>query len=389
MLSLVFDQINGNSLVPNLTPKFHDANHEHQPPYTSYPRLAYYAQDHLWPIKILHTSQANSTDSFYLISLSWFDFNTDYFALLSPEVVEQLHNRNLTLLFYYHEGDNPYKIKQRLDYLSEQHKLDTNCYRFISGNSAAGNLKNFVFFADHELLYWRQNRHHTPISWHQRPRRFRYTLLSRTHKWWRATVVADLWRSGRLEQCQWSYGNVDIADQEADNPLRLAAIPGIRAVLPEFLKGVPYQCDSYTSDQHNQHDLLDPALFTESYFHLVLETMFDLDGSNGAFVSEKTFKCIKHAVPFVLVGAPGSLQLLRDLGYKVYDSVIDNSYDQERDNDRRWRAVKNTLDQILQSDLAQWHAQCQSDAEHNQKLFLDLKIDRLNNLSKQLYDSLN
>ena len=389
MLRLIFDRINGNSVVPNLVQDFANADHERQWPYVSYPRLAYYAQDHQWPIKIATVKSDTDQDSFYLISLAWFDFTVDWFDLLNAEVYERVRDRKLTLLFYYHEGDNPYMIKQRLDQLCDDHKMPPDCYRFISANSSANLIKNFVFFSDHELLYWRQNRGHQALPWHTRKRRYRYTVLSRTHKWWRATMMADLKRSGRLKNCQWSYGDQDIGDRPEDNPIRLAAINGIRPALEQFMKSVPYHCDNMTSEQHNQHDLLDPSLFVNSYFHLVLETMFDLGGSGGAFITEKTYKCIKHAVPFVIAGAPGSLQILRDSGYRVYDGVIDNSYDLEQNNDRRWNAIKLTLDQILDTDLKTWHAACQSDAEHNQRLFLDLKLHQLNKLTNQLYESLD
>lgn len=389
MLRLIFDKIHSNQIVPNLVQNFHDADHEHQWPYTSYPRLAYYAQDHQWPIKVASIKQDTDKDSFYLISLAWFDFSIDWFSLLSDQVIQRLRDQKLTLLFYYHEGDNPYNIKARLDQLCKQYQLPIDCYRFVSANSKANSIENFVYFSDHELLYWRQNRHHPALPWSNCNRKFRFTALNRTHKWWRATVMSDLKRSGRLKNCQWSYGDQDIGDNPSENPLRLAAISGIRPKLDKFMKGVPYYCDKMTSEQHNQHDLLDPSLFVNSYFHLVLETMFDLGGSNGAFVTEKTYKCLKHAVPFVIVGAPGTLQILRDSGYKVYDNIIDNSYDLELDNDRRWAAVKHTLDQILSTNLRTWHSQCQSDAEHNQRLFLDLKIHQLNKLAQKLYESLD
>ena len=73
----------------------------------------------------------------------------------------------------------------------------------------------------------------------------------------------------------------------------------------------------------------------------------------------------------------------------MFDNIIDNSYDLELDNDRRWTAVKHTLDQILLNNLKTWHSQCQQDAEHNQRLFLDIKIQQLNKLKNRLYESLD
>jgi hypothetical protein len=115
----------------------------------------------------------------------------------------------------------------------------------------------------------------------------------------------------------------------------------------------------------------------------VLETHFDADGSGGAFLTEKTFKAIKHAQPFVIIGCAGSLATLRSLGYRTFDHVIDNSYDLEPNNTQRWLKVKHTLQQI-QADPHGHFLRCWDDIEHNQQLFLANKSHRLNTLFTKL-----
>jgi hypothetical protein len=115
-----------------------------------------------------------------------------------------------------------------------------------------------------------------------------------------------------------------------------------------------------------------------------METHFDADQSGGAFLTEKTFKPIKHGQPFVIVGGPGSLQVLRDLGYRTFDHAIDNSYDLELDNTQRWLKLLNAIKQLQKKDMHAWFLECADDAEHNQQLFLSSKKDRLNNLYDKL-----
>jgi len=285
-------------------------------------------------------------------------------------------------LFYYHEGDNPYQIKHRLDALCQLHNLSTDCYRFVSGNTAADNIKGFAWFPDHELLYWHRNRTARTASIHLNPRPYDFTLLSRTHKWWRATVVADLHRLNVLDSSQWSYNTVSIGDQPADNPIEIDTLD-IRNDLAKFLASAPYTCDTLTADQHNDHHLTEITHYTNSYFNLVLETHFDADGSGGAFLTEKTFKPIKHGQPFVVVGAPGSLAALRSLGYRTFDSVIDNSYDTIQDNTQRWLAVRSVIQQIQQDPHSLFEA-CVDDVIHNQHLFAASKYNRVNSLLERL-----
>jgi len=87
----------------------------------------------------------------------------------------------------------------------------------------------------------------------------------------------------------------------------------------------------------------------------------------------------------VLIAPPGSLQCLRDLGYRTFDSVLDNTYDLETNNTQRWCKIKNTIRQI-QADPHGTFLQCESDILHNQQLFLSSKRDRLNTLFENLYE---
>jgi hypothetical protein len=146
----------------------------------------------------------------------------------------------------------------------------------------------------------------------------------------------------------------------------------------------PYYCDGPDSDAHNDHRIINTDLYLNSYCHIVMETLFDVDQSGGAFITEKTYKCIKFGQPFVIVGAVGSLAALRSAGYRTFDSVIDNSYDTIVDNTQRCLAIKETLQQIKQQDLHQWHLKCMPDLIHNQQLFIQRSRPSLAGLIKRL-----
>ena len=151
-----------------------------------------------------------------------------------------------------------------------------------------------------------------------------------------------------------------------------------------FLKNAPYTCDELNSKQHNQHWTLVADHYDNSYVHLVFETFFDADCSGGAFISEKIFKPIRHAQPFVVFGTAGSLQVLRDLGYRTFDHVINTSYDTVTDNTQRYIQVRAELDRLNSQDLHKLYQQCRDDIIHNQELLLCSKHDRLDQLAIQL-----
>jgi len=326
----------------------------------------------------------NSVGGYYPVGLGFFNFDVDYFGLMSTTVRYHLQTGKLTVLFYYHEGDNPARIKSRLDQLCHMHDLSVNCYRFVSGNTAADHIPGFAYFPDHELLFWHRNQAVAPAEIHHNTRPFEFTALSRTHKWWRATAMADMERSRLLSRSQWSYGITEIGDRFNDNPIEIDYEPGLRSTVEKFVSRAPYVCDTMTPDQQNDHHLTEYAHYTQSYCNIVLETHFDADQSGGAFLTEKTFKPIKHGQPFVIVGAPGSLAALRSLGYRTFDHVIDHSYDLEINNTQRWIKIKSAIAKIKSQDMHAWFASCLDDIQHNQQLFCSSKKHRLNTLLERL-----
>jgi len=118
----------------------------------------------------------------------------------------------------------------------------------------------------------------------------------------------------------------------------------------------------------------------------VFETHFDADQSSGVFLTEKTYKPIKHGQLFFIAGCAGSLQVLRDQGYRVFDRVLDNTYDRVENNTERWQRLCTAIKES-QHRLADRFATVQEDIQHNQRLFLETKTARLNILLEHINES--
>ena len=390
-LNLVSDRIIRGKIYPAL------AQHQAEPytqswrefeqhwPGTVPLRLQEYCDHHGVKLNISDINDAWPTNAFYPIGLGFFNFDIDYFALLPKQVLIGLARKHLRILFYYHEGDNPVRIKQQLDTLIAKHQLPQHCYKFVSGNTAARDVEDFVYFADFELWYWHRNRSTPALSIHQDPRKREFTALNRLHKSWRATAMTDLLQNHVLDNSYWSYCESGVL-VDADNPIEIDLFENLRISTENFLTSAPYVSDELNQAERNNHANFVNKYFADSYCHIVLETHFDADQSKGAFLTEKTFKPIKHGQMFFVVGSAGSLQLLRDLGYRVFDHVLDNRYDLEINNTKRWIRLREAIQQA-QIDLPSLFEHARSDIEHNQRLFLESKTSRLNILLEQLNES--
>ncbi len=356
-------------------------------PYTVPLRLQEYCEHHGVNIAIHHMHSNLPADTFYPVAFGFFNFGIDYFSLLPTDVFAAVYQGKIRVLFYYHEGDNPHNIKQRLDTLAAQLRLPKNCYVFVSANSAAANIPGFVYFDDFELWYWQRNQAVPPEEIHNRPREREFTALNRLHKSWRATAVADLHRHNTLSNSYWSYCETGpLVDQE--NPIQIDSIPGLRDATQKFLEQAPYVSDDLSQDQRNNHSHHESKYFSNAYCNIVMETHFDADSSNGVFLTEKTFKPIKHGQLFFIAGPAGSLQRLRELGYRTFDSVLDNTYDRIQDHTQRWQRLCDAIQQSRHRLIDRFET-ARADIEHNQQLFVQLKTQRLNTLVRKIHEQIS
>jgi hypothetical protein len=352
-------------------------------PYTVPFRPQEYCEHHGIKINIYQATDDLPLNCYYPIGLGFFDFDIDYFGLIGFALLERIRQGHLRVLFYYHEGDNPERIKHRLDQLALDHQLPPDCYVFVSANSAADHLPGFVYFADFELWYWQRNHGQPPLAVHSQPREREFTVLNRLHKSWRATAMADLHRNGILNRSYWSYCEAGVLDNS--NPIEIDLIDGLRLSTEQFLSHAPYVSDELKQDERNNHAVTQSKYHANSYCNIVMETHFDADQSGGTFLTEKTFKPIKHGQLFFVAGPVGSLQALRDLGYRTFDAVLDNSYDRIENNTQRWTRLRASIQQA-QHRLEDRFAAAINDVKHNQQLFQQLKTQRLNTLLEKIHE---
>jgi hypothetical protein len=74
-------------------------------------------------------------------------------------------------------------------------------------------------------------------------------------------------------------------------------------------------------------------IYNESAYSIVGETSYD---NRWVFLTEKTAKCFMARRLFVMFAGRYYLRAIRDLGFKTFNEVIDESYDDIEDNRTRW-----------------------------------------------------
>jgi hypothetical protein len=126
-----------------------------------------------------------------------------------------------------------------------------------------------------------------------------------------------------------------------------------------------------------KHDLFDntwgdaivnPRIYTDSWFSVVTETIYDYPHT---FRTEKIWKPIIMAHPFVVAANRGYLKDLRNAGFGTFGHIIDESYDDIADPAARLDAVVNTIRDIGTQGAAGFWEASRDVCKHNQALLVE------------------
>jgi len=354
-----------------------------------YPRIVYYLHQCRIPQQMVATEHA-PLGAWYPVVIGFFNFAIDYFSAISPAAYDRIKRKQMLLVFTYHEGDNPQLIRNRLDQLCSQHNIDSGLIWLISGNSAADQVPNCVYWPETEFIYWRTVDLEKGAKYHLRPRSKKFTALCRIDKLWRKVFMSDLWSNNYHEDGYFSYTQYLLGGE--DNYLGCALnnkyLADQQSCVDEFIKAGPFFADQLDSEAHNNYAVNMGNLYEDSYFNIVLETMIDVDNSGGVLFSEKTCKPLFNNQFFVVVSSHNHLAHLRDLGYKTFGRVIDESYDSIENNQERFEAVLALTKSLCAKSLSELHEiyhELQPEIAHNYRVFvagmrhrLQAVVDRIN-----------
>lgn len=178
----------------------------------------------------------------------------------------------------------------------------------------------------------------------------KYTFINAKDTQHRRYVLGQLIENNLLDQGNVSYqcfeGLIDVTVK--------MGISHLEELLPSMDLCLPYL--PIKIDDSNISTKLPRDVFMSCYINIVGETRFpNVMPYKTNFVTEKTFNAIANNQMFIVVGHAGSLELLKFLGYKTFDSIIDESYDTIQDNSKRLKAVTKEIIRYLSKPIEQIH----------------------------------
>ena len=117
-------------------------------------------------------------------------------------------------------------------------------------------------------------------------------------------------------------------------------------------------------------------VYRRSWYSLVAETMSE----KSNYITEKTSKPLFEKRLFVIFGAQGLLARLHELGYQTFSDVIDESYDAEPDNMKRWNMAFDQVLKLTRADHLAVYNKIAPVLEHNHTWIVSQQRNRLQGL---------
>lgn len=147
-----------------------------------------------------------------------------------------------------------------------------------------------------------------------------------------------------LDRFVWSYQRADAAN-------------GDRGTDPRYLP------DDRDPSHPETQEYINPDWYNCTAMSLVVESSCETSGAvDTPFITEKTFKPMAFFHPFVVVGEPGTLNRLKQIGFETFENLFDEHYDCISNWIIRTDAVLKTA---LEYQPAPWDAITKQKLEHN------------------------
>lgn len=304
--------------------------------------------------------------SCFMISENDKFFTDNNVCIELPKKVQQdiTKNKVKILIFSIFEGPNLNTIDTILKKkLLDPYNLNINNIKLITGSYASRTplgIEN-VYFNDWENIYDHYINNDNNLLedsiasiFSKEHRKNKFICLQRRPNSQRLALFAELFEyqsEGILTMGTGDAGHNDNIDSMTQNS---AYQKSFELFHNKNLKNtLPLEYDVTLSKENPVFDVyLDK--YKSAYLHIVSETVFE-NTSERYFFSEKIYKPVLFLQPFVVFNRSGSLKKLKQFGFKTFDSIIDESYDNIKNDDERFYSAVNSIKKYLKKDTRKIH----------------------------------
>ena len=232
---------------------------------------------------------------------------------------------------------------------------------------------NIVEYEENKAAQLQLARDTKPLS-----RPYQYVMLNGRLRPHRKALIDELRQRRLLDHALWTNLNSTV-EMGFTSALNVAPTEPIRLLPPEYeIERAQPNLATVADRGFVKHALfgntwgdavINYRVYRDSWFSLVTETIFDYAHT---FRTEKIWKPIVMAHPFVVAANSGYLRDLRRAGFRTFGHIIDEHYDSIDRPDQRIQRVADCVQWLCTGDrAAEFWAESREICEHNQQLLAE------------------
>ena len=236
--------------------------------------------------------------------------------------------------------------------------------------STYNHLKNYISSADKNMI---------PDK--------KFLCLNRRMYHHKYQIIEELFNRGLLDETRFTW----VDNKSSKNLSNKKLVDYLQIDVNDF-RSIQLEGDvMYGSDLSNHEEYLytiNPDWYYRSKVNIITETNLN---ESEIHMTEKTWKAIYLGVPFVISASKHHLKTLRDMGFKTFNSVINEDYDEMTGNGKIKHVVDSAeeLSSIYNDpsvlEICRFNQSLYSNIEHHRRICNDLFLNNLYDISEKLY----
>jgi len=324
-----------------------------------------------------------------------FDENIDYIKSVF-ELVKGKPNIKLSFSSF-HEGGTPNQFIEKLIQLKNRVGLENHQVCIITNNANVVVYNKMIdviykpyllgFLADHykDIL-------HTPIEHNNtiigllstdeyissEKKKFFLSYNKNTTKSFRIQLLLWLMKTGMIDD---SYVSILIKNDNFDrNRLRSDKdeLYDLIAWFNQFEKRgfnvLDWNYPEVNNDVFSSLKYTTKSHYSDTVFNIITETTCDANSLN---LTEKSFKAIANCHPYLVIGDVNTHKHIKELGFELYEDLIDYSFDSIDDSEIRLNSALKEVKRIYnigETGILEWYKKNVDKIENNKSKFFEYKF---------------
>jgi hypothetical protein len=312
------------------------------------------------------------------------------------ELLINLQTKNFYFIADYSGESHNRPDELSLSFLNKLKLNDVDINRLIVANNNSNKVNiekvqyenfilNTIFFPNFFLSTYNHLKNYISINNIIIPDK-KFLCLNRRMYYHKYQIIEELFNRGLLNDTRFSW----VDNKNTKSFLNKDLVTYLNIDINNF-KAIQLEDDVMYGSELSKHEeylyTINPNWYYKSKVNIITETNFN---ELEIHITEKTWKAIYLGVPFVISASKGHLKTLRNMGFKTFNSVINEDYDDMNGKDKIKKIIDSAIElsNIYNSkevlEICKFNQELYYNLQHRRQICKEVFLDKLYNIKNTI-----